>query len=161
MLSLIKLTLRMSPFLTLGLLFNINNAFSASYVECGTEIIEHENDYPTVNEVLLAISSEDEDYSGAVGGTWELKLAKDRRFAKNRGGWIKANKNITAEEVEIDGRTVVVVTIKIDEAASGPVGEQYEIHGIYSETGRADKFTMGGFAGKVKVKSLVCVASNA
>lgn len=126
-------------------------ALAHTYVKCGKTADLEEG---TVSGYELELSSQGgDDYAGAVGGNWNLKLAED-------GEWLAANPKITAKKTKVGDDTVIEITIKIAQAASGPVGTRYKLTGLYDDQPTLEKFTMGGFAGTQKIGTFQCISGN-
>lgn len=127
-------------------------ALANTYVKCGKAV------NPETQEVTgyeLELSSEgNDDYSGPVGKNWNLKLESEN------SPWLSANNNIVAKNYKKGGDVVVEISIKMAQSASGPVGTQYKLIGLYSETPVLEKYTMGGFAGSLKTGTFQCLSGN-
>lgn len=139
--------------LVLLLSFTISTgAFANTYVKCGRTA---DFDSGEVQGYELELSSEGaDDYSGPVGQKWNLKLESED------SAWLARNRNIVARSYMSDDDTVVEITIKQAITASGPVGHQYKLVGLYDETPKLFKYTMGGFAGSVLIGTFQCLSGN-
>jgi hypothetical protein len=126
-------------------------AFANTYVKCG-ESVDLMAD--TVSGYELEISSENDIYSGPVGENWNLKVDE-------AGNWLDVNKNITARSFkDADDNTVIEVSIKQGQSVTGPVGIKYKLIGLYDDEPVLEKYTMGGFAGSVKIGTFQCQSAN-
>lgn len=127
-----------------------SSAFASTYVKCGkaidTETLETQG-------YELELSSESDRYTGHVGGEWNLKL-------KESGDWLKPNRNVTAKTTKVDGTTIIEVTIKQAQAASGPVGLRYRLVGLWDEEPVLEKYSMGGFVGTRLLEKFKCVGTS-
>jgi|GEM_PF-2617708 hypothetical protein len=127
-------------------------AAANTYIKCGktADLAAFE-----VTGYELELSSEGaDDYSGPVGEKWNLKLKSES------SQWLPPNQNVTAKNYQENGRTIVEITLKMARSVSGPVGLRYKLIGLYDETPTLEKFTMGGFAGTVKVATFQCLSGN-
>lgn len=126
------------------------SAFGSSYYICG-ETVNPDNG--TVTGYELEMSSVNDDYSGVVGENWNLKLEQD-------GDWIATRPSITAKTTQnASGEDVVTVTVVHAQSASGMVGTQYKMSGLYDDQPVLEKYTMGGFAGSVKIGTYNCISA--
>lgn len=129
-----------------------SSAFANTYVKCGKTA---DFDSYEVTGYELELSSEGaDDYSGPVGTNWNMKLGSED------SEWLKPNKKITAKSYEVDGDTVVEITVKMAATPSGAVGTVYKLIGLYNEAPTLEKYTMGGFAGFLKVGTYQCLSGN-
>ena len=128
-------------------LFSVG-AHASTYTICGDKI-DMEN--MKAEGYVLEVSSEDDDFNGVSGGTWALKLQPGPN-----GKWIEKNPNITAKSQRVKGKTNVEISVVIGRSPTGPVGNTYLIKNIYNENPTLEKYTMGGFAGKVLEKTVQC-----
>ncbi|MCB0411951.1 MAG: hypothetical protein KDD22_05455 [Bdellovibrionales bacterium] len=104
----------------------------------------------TVTEFELLISSEDDNFDGPVGGSWNMKIGSED------SEWLDYNPNVTADLVQGPGSKFVEITIKED--MSGAVGSKYKLFNLYDETPILEKYTMGGFVGSLRVGIYACVS---
>lgn len=144
----------MKKLITLILLMSSLPAFSNSYIVCAQKVDFDE--YIETGKVVgfeLALSSEDDDYSGALGTNWNLKLGSDD------SEWLVSSKKVKARTLEQEGSIVVNISIENARSASGPVGTQYKLIGLFDDSPVLEKYTMGGFAGSLKVATFECVGS--
>ncbi len=126
------------------------SAFGSSYYICGKTV---NPDNGTVTGYELEISSGDDDYSGVVGENWNLKLAQD-------SDWISPRPGITAKTTQnSNGEDMVTVTVVQGQSASGLVGTQYKLNGLFDDEPVLEKYTMGGFAGSIKTDTFKCISS--
>ncbi len=127
-----------------------STVFANSYIICGQTASF--DDGMTVTGYELELSSEDDNYSGPVGKNWNLKL-------KENGEWLKPNDAVVATSLEKDGDVTVRITIAAASSVTGPVGSQYVLTNLFDEEPVLEKFTMGGFAGSVKIGTFHCVGA--
>ena len=126
------------------------SAFGSSYYICGKAVNPDNGD---VTGYELEISSGDDDYSGVVGESWNLKLEQG-------SDWIKPRPGITAKTTQnSDGEDMVTVTVVQGQSASGSVGTQYKLFGFFNDEPVLEKYTMGGFAGSIKINTFKCISS--
>jgi len=71
---------------------------------------------------------------------------------------LKPTKNITAKSNE--STNSVEITIRQAQGASGPVGISYVLSDMYDDEPVLEKYTMGGFVGRVKVATFACYTGN-
>lgn len=126
-------------------------AHSYTYVRCG-QSVDFENF--EVSGYELELSSESDDYTGTVGGTWNLKLKSEK------SDWLPASRNITAQSSVENGDTIVQIVIIFDRTPSGPVGIRYKLIGLYDDAPVLERYTMGGFSGSVKTARFECYSGN-
>jgi hypothetical protein len=126
------------------------SVFASSYYICGKTV---NLDNGTVTGYELEISSGDDDYSGIVGETWNLKLQQD-------ADWMAPRSTITAKTTQNgNGEDMVTVTVVHGQSASGMVGTQYKLFGLYDDEPVLEKYTMGGFAGSIKTDTFKCISA--
>lgn len=127
------------------------SAYANTYVICGKTV------NPETQEVTgyeLELSSEgDDNYSGPVGKNWNMKLSEN-------ADWLKSSSKITAKNYQEDNDTTIEITIEEGKSVTGPVGTTYKLMGLYSDAPVLEKYTLGGFAGSVKIGTFQCAASN-
>lgn len=127
------------------------SAFANTYVQCG-KFVDLEAGKVTGYE--LEISSENDLYSGPVGKNWNLKLNQN-------ADWLTVNPKITAKSSKnAEDRTVIEITLKQAESVTGAVGIQYKLIDLYSDEPTLEKYTMGGFAGSVRIATFKCQSAN-
>jgi hypothetical protein len=132
--------------ITCALLLTSSFASASAFVSCGTNYDEETGEY---EEQVLAISSEDDDFNGALGGTWEMKMGdKD---------WAKPTKKVQAT---MDDENNVVIKVTMGVSPTGPVGKEFNISNIYADNPTLEIFTMGGFTGRIKTGAYECTSSN-
>ena len=107
----------------------------------------------TAASYVLEISSEDGEFDGPSGGTWSIKFQQGQDAP-----WIKDNPNVTAKAIEANNKTNVEVTVVTGNSPSGPVGNIYLIKNIFNRNSSLEKYTLGGFAGKVLERKAKCVS---
>lgn len=123
-----------------------------TYVICGKTV---DIDSFTIQGFELALSSEGSDaYKGPVGKSWNLKLGSED------SDWLAPNKNVIAKTSKTDGKTAVEIIIKNAQTPSGPVGTRYVLSDLYDDEPVLEKYTFGGFAGKVKAGEFRCLTGN-
>ena len=126
--------------------------FANTYVICG-ETVDIETS--TVKGYELELSSEGADeYKGPVGKLWQMKLEDQS------SNWLSANENIVARNYVKGDDHVVEIIISQARSASGFVGTLYKLTGLYDEQPTLEKFTMGGFAGTIRVGHYQCLTGN-
>jgi hypothetical protein len=128
--------------------FAASGAHASIYTICGENI---NMEKMTADNYVLEVSSQDDDFNGVSGGTWSLKLEPGEK-----GGWIENNPNITAKSKRVKGQTNVEISVVIGRSPTGPVGSTYVIKNIYGENPTLEKYTMGGFAGRILEKAVKC-----
>ena len=141
-----------SFYLALVVSFFSPQSFANTYVKCA-EAIDSET-FEVTNYELELSSEGSDDYSGPVGINWNLKLESEE------SNWLAPNLKIMAKTSTEDGQTIVEITIEVGSSISGPVGTRYVLTGLYDEAPVLEKFTMGGFAGTVKIGTYECFSSN-
>lgn len=127
-----------------------SSAFAISYVKCGDSVNLKKWE---VTGYELEVFSQDSDFSGPAGENWDLRLDEN-------SPWIGDDKNITAKTLPYGLSTLVEITIVNGKSATGPVGIKYKLIGLYDAQPVLEKYTMGGFAGTVKVKTFQCYRGN-
>lgn len=128
-----------------------SSVFAQSYVKCGTDV---DLDTMEVTGYELEMSSDNDDYSGPVGENWNLKLDEN-------GDWLSPRRNVLARSLQDSNqRTLVEITISKGATATGAVGTVYKLIDLYSEEPVLEKYTMGGFAGTVKLGTFKCLSGN-
>jgi hypothetical protein len=125
-------------------------AFANTYVICGTAVDPEEQ---IVTGYELELSSEDDEYSGPVGKTWNLKLEKN-------SDWLPFSKRVVAKTSKVANDTIIEIEITQAQSASGIVGTVYKLIGLYNEQPILEKYTMGGFAGSIKIGTFQCLSAN-
>ena len=121
---------------------------AATAISCGSGSPREES--PFFSSPEIQVSSEDDVYRGAVGGTWDLKL-------KDQADWMKATPQVKASMVKSPGgETIVTITLLRNDGLS-PTGIKYVLTGLYSESPKLEKFAVGGFAGGSKTGEFSCV----
>lgn len=137
--------------LILGTLF-YSAAFANTYVKCG---VKADWESFSVTPYELELSSEgSDDYTGPVGVNWNMKLGSED------SEWLAPNANIVAKTTMVEGNTIVDITVKYAEAATGPVGIRYKLIGLFDEEPRLEKYSMGGFLGPYKLASFECLSAH-
>jgi hypothetical protein len=130
-------------------------ANASTYVQCGKQVnIDPETSVVSVDSYQLEVSSDDDDYSGAVGISWNMKVDNPV------GDWMPTNPRITAKSYSEDGIFVVEITHIIDNSLGGPVGVVYKILDFYSDFPTLEKYNLGGFTGFLKVGRFECFSSH-
>lgn len=138
--------------LALGLQLS-STAFANTHVKCGKQA--DLDNAPDVIGYELELSSEGvDDYSGAVGGSWNLKLHSED------SEWLAPNPAITAKNYKSGDQVIVEITIEQGRSSSGPVGTKYRLVDLYSDEPKLEKYTMGGFAGTLLLGTLQCFSGN-
>lgn len=137
-------------FVVAAALFFSAPAFANTYVMCGKSV-DLENQI--VDGYELELSSENDEYTGAVGGNWNLKLDLN-------SDWLTPSPKVTATQSEVAGNTIIEIKIVTARSASGAVGSVYKLIGLYDEEPVLEKYTMGGFAGSVKIGTFKCQSGN-
>lgn len=128
------------------------SAFANTYVICGKSV---DADTMEATGYELELSSEGEDdYSGPVGKKWNMKL--DSQDSE----WLAPSEKVIAKNYEQDGDTIIEIKIIQGQSPSGPVGTRYKLIGLYNDEPVLEKFTMGGFAGTIKVGTFQCASGN-
>lgn len=128
-----------------------STSFASTYAICGKKISK---DGQNVEGYELELSAESDKYAGPVGKNWNLKLGSQK------SDWLPANKNIVAKSQKANGDVVVDITIATGRSATGIVGTAYRFIGVYADYPVLEKYTIGGFAGTVKVGTFECVSGN-
>lgn len=143
----------MKFFILFATLFLTNMAFASSIVKCG---VKADVDNFEVKGYELELSSQNDDFSGAVGGTWHMKVGSEK------SKWLKKNPKITAETSENeDGDTVVEVVLRGARTPTGYTGTRYVLIGLYSEQPTLEKWSLGGgIIGRRKLATFECVAAQ-
>src|SRR5688500_16205914 len=119
-------------------------SFANTYVKCGLEASFDRA--PDVVGYELELSSEGEDdYSGPVGEKWNMKLGRED------SEWLEPNSKVTAKNFLKGEDTIVEITIEIGSSVTGPVGTRYVLTSLYDDEPTLEKYTMGGFAGTIKI----------
>jgi len=129
----------------------VQPALAYTYVKCGKTVSVEDL---TTEGFELEISSETDEYSGAVGGNWQMKLGSED------SKWLKSNRNIVAKKTVNKKSTDIDISIIKANTPSGPVGTQYKLFGLYSEQPRLEKYNVGGFTGYLKVGEYQCASAN-
>lgn len=129
-----------------------SSVFANTYVRCG-HAVDWNNWEVEGYELELSTEGAD-DYSGSVGVNWNMKLGSED------AEWLNPNPNITAKNYKVDGDTIVEIQIVMGKSMSGPVGTRYVLTGLYDDSPRLEKFTMGGFAGSVKTGTFECFTGH-
>lgn len=130
-----------------------STAFANTYVKCGKQA-----DLESAPEVVgyeLELSSEGaDDYTGAVGGSWNLKLQSED------SEWLAPNPNITAKNYKSGDQMIVEISIQQGRSSSGPIGTKYRLVDLYSDEPTLEKYAMGGFAGTLMLGKFQCFSGN-
>lgn len=126
-----------------------STSHASSMVSCGTGEPNEELSYGANQE--LQISSGDDQYEGQVDGTWSLKL-------KTQADWMKATPAVTAKTTKNEEGATVITVRMIQAQGMGPVGIQYVLTDLYSDTPTLEKYAIGGFAGGSKVGTYNCIS---
>ena len=139
----------------LVIVLSLSSSFAAqanTYVKCG-KTVDFEA-FEVTNYELELSSEGSDDYSGPVGKNWNMKLGDED------SDWLEFNPAITAKNYEENDTVVVEIKIKTATSASGAVGTRYKLIGLYDEAPILEKYTMGGFAGAVKIGTYQCLSGN-
>lgn len=141
----------MKFFVFISALVLANVASASSIVKCG---VTADVDEFEVTGYELELSSQDDNYNGVVGGTWEMKIGSEK------SKWLKKNPKITASTSENkDGDTVVEVILRGARTPSGYTGTRYVLIGLYSDQPVLEKWSLGGgIVGRRKLATFQCVA---
>lgn len=128
-----------------------SSVWANSYIQCGKTA---DFDNFKVAGFELAVSSEDDLYEGAVGGSWDLKLGSEDE------DWEQPNPKIVAKTVQNqDGTVTIVITKTVGNSPTGAVGEQYQLIDLYNDTPVLEKYNIGGFTGKLKTGTFQCISA--
>ncbi len=127
---------------------SMTSVSASTYVKCG-RTVNLETEEVTGYELELTSES---SYNGPAGKNWSLKLDEHAE-------WMKLNPKIVASQYEELDNTIVEVRITDAMATSGPVGTRYKLIGLYDDEPVLEKYTMGGFAGTVRVGKFKCFSS--
>ena len=125
-------------------------AFATSFVHCGTSIDDDGN----VAGFELAVSSDVDEYSGPVGGTWNLKIGSEN------ADWLPEDANVVAGETRAGGRINLEILISGPRSSASPLDTRYVIRDFYSETPRLTKYAEGGPNGDVVLGRYACVSAH-
>ena len=128
--------------------FTASQANAAIWISCGKGKVL---DGGIFEKEEAQFSSEDDNFSGSLGGTWEMKLGHT--------DWLNPSKKVTAKTTEADGVTTVEINIVTGKAnGKTPVGTRYVLTDIYTDEPTLEKFNLsGGFAGNTKTGTFKCV----
>jgi hypothetical protein len=108
----------------------------------------------TVTGFELMVSSESSDgYNGQVGKSWQMKIGSAE------SPWISSPKGITAKTIRAGGKTRIEITMVQGRGPSGPVGTRYILDDLYAEETTLEKWNFGGFTGKLRVGSFLCLTA--
>lgn len=140
----------MKLLLAFGFLAFTSLASANSVMICGTEPNYEKFE---VKDFQLMISSENDQYTGAVGENWNLKLGSEE------SEWEEPNKNITATMTKAGDVTIVDIQMIIGKSSTGPVGERFVISDIYGYFGDPilEKYNIGGVTGPIKTGTYTCI----
>lgn len=137
--------------LVMGILLQ-TSVFANTYVKCG---VKADFESFSVSPYELELSSEGSDeYSGPVGINWNMKLGSED------SEWLAPNTDVVARTSVVAGETIVDITVKYAEAATGPVGIRYKLIGLFNEGPVLEKYSMGGFLGTYKLASFECLSAH-
>lgn len=131
-------------------LFLANLASASVIVKCG---VKADVDNFEVTGYELELSSQDDNFEGVVGGTWEMKIGSEK------SKWLKKNPKITAQTTQNeDGDTVVEVFMRGARTPTGYTGTRYVLIGLYSDQPALEKWSLGGgIIGRRKLATFQCV----
>lgn len=127
----------------------VSSSFAAMSIECG----EPKNAKPgeTVYElksVEYAFSSEDDVFSGPIGDEWVMYIGNKVVSDKDRKVSAKVSKD---DEGKVLNVSIVLKTTR--------VGHRYEVKYLYTDNPTLRIYNIGGFAGGMKTKEMICVGS--